>query len=203
MSAKNKKQNKKYLFLRIIIGGFLILTLGVFLWLVFFNSQIYRLTRILKMPTLGIGEKLDSAENLKYKIDSGFYDQQIIEGLNLPGQSKLGLMAEVSRGCEYLQVCVNVSAKDKAMGQSILNELIRQIQNQFQPIIALKTEEIMGAIVLTDNMGAIVLTDKQIQDLLDYKDGFQTRIDQVFSQVQSLKDYLNNFNILYLKWIDI
>jgi len=146
------------------------------------------------MPTLGIGEKLDSAENLKYKIDSGFYDQQIIEGLNLPGQSKLGLMAEVSRGCEYLQVCVNVSAKDKAMGQSILNELIRQIQNQFQPIIALKTEEIMGA---------IVLTDKQIQDLLDYKDGFQTRIDQVFSQVQSLKDYLNNFNILYLKWIDI
>jgi len=194
MSAKNKKQNKKYLFLRIIIGGFLILTLGVFLWLVFFNSQIYRLTRILKMPTLGIGEKLDSAENLKYKIDSGFYDQQIIEGLNLPGQSKLGLMAEVSRGCEYLQVCVNVSAKDKAMGQSILNELIRQIQNQFQPIIALKTEEIMGA---------IVLTDKQIQDLLDYKDGFQTRIDQVFSQVQSLKDYLNNFNILYLKWIDI
>lgn len=114
--------------------------------------SIYSVETVIDLPRLGIGEYLDTSQNISDRIRSGIYDLKIREKLELPNQEPFSFNVELPKQGKFCKVRLDATGNNIDLTKDILTELVNQLEQEYRPIIEFKKQEIDFTVALKESL---------------------------------------------------
>ena len=116
--------------------------------------EIYNITAMIESGTIGTtkdGELIyfDTPGNIKSRIDGGAYDSKIINALKLnPMKNIPKFKAFIPKGSRIIKITSEYESSKRDLGIKATNQLLKELSEQYQGIIALKRGDLEKRIML-------------------------------------------------------
>ncbi|MCK4619570.1 MAG: hypothetical protein KAT52_06470 [Desulfobacterales bacterium] len=150
----------------------------------FMMPKIYKVSTAIEPGIIGMDENgspiyLDSAGDMKAKIESGVYNSQILKNLNIDSR-KIQIKFKVTnpKSTDLIKISSEWTQDQIATGTKVLEQLLFELSHDYKDIIQAKTEG----------------TDKEILFKLSDIQGKKNQIDFKQAALKNIKAWENELN---------
>lgn len=123
----------------------------------FLQPKMCTVSMIIEPPIFGVTDsgamlQIDLPENVKAKIENEAFNQNIIKALNFnPQIQKIDFKIFQPKGLNLIKISVLQPMEKGEFGIKILNQLLNELKNHYDPLIMFKTSGIEKQITITIN----------------------------------------------------
>jgi len=139
---------------KIIISTFLICVIAAVIYS-FIVPPVYRLTQMLKLPTVGMDEYLYAPELIKDQIEEGFYNYKIFSSPNYNNKYNINdinfIKVEIPKHKQFLKLYANTTQRDSKNKKEIFKELFNQLAKEYSSKLDVRLEDINKNLLIKNN----------------------------------------------------
>ena len=158
----------------------------------FMTPKIYKVFTAIEPGIIGMDENgspmyLDSAKNIKAKIESGIYNSRILKNLNINSR-KIQVKFKVTnpQNTDLIKIFSEWTQDQIATGIKVLEQLLIELSHNYEDIIQAKTEGIDKEILL--KLSEIQSKKNQIDFKLEVLKNIKDRENELNRELMTFKD---------------